>query len=965
MDSLAPYVVITDIGSTTTKAILLDRRQGTSSIVAFSHSPTTVEKPVSDVRYGICRAIQALENQSGIQLRDKNSVEPDLSLSPEVTYLTTSSAGGGLQILVIGLTLFDSASSARRAAYGAGGVILDTFAIDDKRQAMQQMMAMRNLHPDMILLCGGTDGGAVSGVLRLAEIVRIAAPEPKFASAGRIPAIYAGNRDAAPLIESLISDDFDLHILPNLRPEMDHENLQPTQDMIQQLFMENVMEHAPGYTYLKPLVSTNIIPTPAGVQKALSIATGKQSRNIFACDIGGATTDIFSYVNVHFHRTVSANLGMSYSALNVLRESGINSVIRWLPDHINEDMLRNYVANRTLDPTSNPRSENDFRIEHAIAREALSMALIQHYQMHYNTTKIGFLDKLRKSDNDRFEVIFEYAREERKYCFSPSDVDVLIGAGGVFAHAQKPEQTIMILIDAYQPKGITEIWMDRHFISPHLGVLSAVDPSGAEHLMANACLEKLAVHISPLFSTKQQKAVLRMTIDPDGEPRVMEIMPDEFYYLNAGTQQINLEALNGAMLGKETLSSNLTTDLPLIIDTRIKPYAHRDKVEQQIQLYEGDHPLAPTITNVIDEYDLHPSEWIREIKLPYKGDVNVSAGDQVEPDDVVALNRFNPPRLYILDALLSLKLKPAVIARSLQVKVGDVLDFNAAYAQVPDEVALPSNLRHARKQISPVHGKVEFVNAQSGIVVLSEIQDYSAKPATIDLGERLGVPPKLAARYLTKNVGDFVYRNELIAKRLERYKDSNRPALVMAPITGTITDLDRQTGRLTITYLHKPMEFKAHVRGIVTAVQPEEGLIIRYSGRRLTARIGFGQVSHGEIAVIRSPKELTDADLKDKVLVLTFAPDTGFLRSLAGSGATGVIIYMILAGQLVSYLGFEPGVINTGFESIPLTLLILGGFGEQAMPPRMIDLFKTGENCLIDPHTRIRAGVVRPFICLT
>jgi len=964
MPVATPFIILTDIGSTTTKAILLDKRPSIPKLIGISHSPTTVEKPVSDVRYGVFRAVRALEMQSGIPLLKTGAMEPELELSPDISYLTTSSAGGGLQILVIGLTLFDSASSARRAAYGAGGVILDTFAIDDKRQAMQQMLAMRNLHPDMILLCGGTDGGAISGVLRLAEIVRIAAPEPKFATNSKIPAIYAGNQDAAPLIEHLISDDFDLYILPNLRPGMAGENLQPTQDMIQRLFMENVMEHAPGYSHLLPLVSSPIIPTPTGVQKALSIAAGAESRNIFAFDIGGATTDVFSYVNAHFHRTVSANLGMSYSALNVMKEGGLENLMRWLPEDIDEEILRNYVANKTLDPTDIPHTVSDYRIEHALAREALSMALLQHRQMHYNTLKIGFLDKLHNSERERFEIIFEYGREEEKYRFSPSDVDVLIGAGGVFAHALNPTQSALILIDAFQPKGITEIRIDRHFISPHLGVLSQVDPEGATHLMTSDCIEHVAMHVAPLFSPKHKKAVLRITIDTDKDPKVMEIMPDQFHYHPAGTNRIRLETLNGAILGKGIPAITLKTGLPVIIDTRIKPYGHHRQVEQVVPVYPADDPAPLTTTGMDAIPDLSDGEWLRRIKLPYKGEINVAKGEHVEPDAVVALNRFNPPRLYILDSLLTYKLDSSVIERSMLVKVGDILDFDQVYARIPDDFPLPFHLRHARKQISPVRGRVEFVNAHSGIVVMSEIQDYSGKPVTIDLGDRLSIAPARASRYVTRNVGEFVYRNEIIAKRLESHDGITNPALVYAPITGTITELDRQTGRLTIAYLHKPMEFKAHVSGIVTEVRAEEELSISYRGRRLVGKIGFGKVCHGQTILITAPEAIATLNLRDRIAVITFSPDLSQLQSIVRSGALGLICYQMPAQHLVSFLGFEPGVINTGLENIPMTLLILGGFGRHAMPQRFMDVLPQGLNCLIDPHTRIRAGVVRPFVCL-
>ncbi|MDP2173671.1 MAG: glutamate mutase L [Candidatus Cloacimonadaceae bacterium] len=963
MRSTMPFLVLSDIGSTTTKAILLDTRGTIPKLIGLSHAATTVEYPLSDVRYGIIEALKNLEQQTGNKLLRDGVLAPELAFAEDVSYLTTSSAGGGLQILVIGLTLFDSASSAKRAAYGAGGVILDTFAVDDKRQAMEQMLAMRNLHPDMILLCGGTDGGAVSGVLRLAEIVRIAAPEPKFDAAGKIPAIYAGNRDAASLIEKLIRQDFDLHILPNLRPDMEMENLEPTQDKIQQLFMENVMEHAPGYTNLLPLVASQIIPTPVGVQNALSLAAGKEKLNIFAFDIGGATTDVFSYINTHIQRTVSANLGMSYSALNVLKECGAENLMRWLPNDIDESDLRNYIANKTINPTSNPRTSNEYRIEHALAREALAMALVQHRQMHYNTGKLGYMDKLKNAEYDKYEMIFEYMREERKYVFSHSGVDVLMGAGGIFAHAQNHAQCALILIDSFRPKGITEIWIDRRFISPHLGVLSEVDPTAASHLMARDCIEKLALHIAPVFSPKQKKAVMRISISETGKCTKLEVKADEFHYFHAGEKSIQIELLNQASIGKTEKRTGFSTFLPLIIDTRLDPSKRRNEAETKLKAYETDGIEAMESPLSLIKPLLKDEEWIRRVKLPYKGEINVSVGDKVSPDDVVAVNRFNPPRLYILDAILQYRLESFDIRRSVIKQVGDSLDFDEVYAIIPDDVKLSLHMRHSRKLHCPVRGKIEFLDESTGIMVLSEIQDYSGKPMNIDLAEKLMLEPRRAARYAVKNIGDFVYRNDVLAKRVERSSSSTMPAFVRAPITGTITKLDRATGQMTIQYLHKPLEFQAHVSGTVLSAKPGEELSISYSGKRLEGKIGFGKVCHGSLKLIRTSEELCVADIRDKILALSFSPDSRHLADIAKAGGRGVICSMIQASQLVRFLSFEPGVINTGFESIPLSIMLLEGFGDQPMPQTWIDIFSGFQSCFLDPHTRIRAGVVRPFIC--
>ncbi|MCB5261922.1 MAG: glutamate mutase L, partial [Candidatus Cloacimonetes bacterium] len=395
------FILITDIGSTTTKAILIDKKS--AELLCIEQADTTVEKPKNDVNYGVFNAAVAVEKSCNIKVLDSSSRPDNPKFLPNVKYLSTSSAGGGLQILVVGLTLFDSASSAKRAAYGAGGVILDVFAIDDRRSALQQMLNMRNLRPDMILLCGGTDGGAIVSVLRLAEILRIAKPLPKFSTENKIPTIYAGNTDASEMIERMISQDFDLYILPNLRPTLDTENLKPTQTKIQELFMENVMERAPGYSKLKQIVNQSILPTPAGVLKSILNLRNEEKQNLIAFDVGGATTDVFTRINEHYQRTVSANLGMSYSALNVLKESGIDAIKEFLPDSISETEIRNYIGNKTLYPTSNPQSQKQYRIEHALAKCALKLSFVQHQQMHFNTEKVGYLEAIKNSTQDKYQ----------------------------------------------------------------------------------------------------------------------------------------------------------------------------------------------------------------------------------------------------------------------------------------------------------------------------------------------------------------------------------------------------------------------------------------------------------------------------------------------------------------------------------------------------------------------------------
>lgn len=140
-------LLVTDIGSTTTKALLIGNQNGTLSFVGSIEVPTTVEKPEEDVKIGIRKAVKLLEEQTGTLLTDSSG-------NLNVPYLTTSSAGGGLQMLVFGLTSVETGRVAEMTAYGAGGVVLRTMTIDDEMPKVEKMRLMRDLHPDLILMAG-------------------------------------------------------------------------------------------------------------------------------------------------------------------------------------------------------------------------------------------------------------------------------------------------------------------------------------------------------------------------------------------------------------------------------------------------------------------------------------------------------------------------------------------------------------------------------------------------------------------------------------------------------------------------------------------------------------------------------------------------------------------------------------------------------------------------------------------
>src|SRR5262249_4708690 len=183
--------------------------------------------PAADVTVGVVNAVTEVGELAGRRLIDDQGqiIRPARGKEGCDIYISTSSAGGGLQMMVAGVVREMTAASAKRAALGAGAIVMDPIASNDKRLPHQQIQRIRELRPDMILISGGTDGGTTTHVVQIAELIAPAKPQPRFGSAYRMPVIYAGNKEAAPLVEKTFDDSIDLSIVDNIRPVLERENL--------------------------------------------------------------------------------------------------------------------------------------------------------------------------------------------------------------------------------------------------------------------------------------------------------------------------------------------------------------------------------------------------------------------------------------------------------------------------------------------------------------------------------------------------------------------------------------------------------------------------------------------------------------------------------------------------------------------------------------------------------------------
>ncbi|HHH84572.1 MAG TPA: hypothetical protein ENL15_01305, partial [Firmicutes bacterium] len=845
----------------------------------------------------------------------------------------------------------DTGEVASQAANGAGGVILRRFTIDDELPVIERMRFLHDIHPDMILLAGGIDGGNIAGVIRLAEILALSEPTMKYSRRERPPVVFAGNTNARDLVLKTL-EGFNCHVTENIRPSLDKTNIFPAQAAIHHLFLNHVMEKAPGYPKLKKWAGEHILPTPVGVEKILSLYGEMKRKNVVMADMGGATTDVFSNIIGEYNRTVAANIGMSYSLGQIFKEAGEEKVAQRLETSLSTDIVRQYCGNKMLYPTRLPEKEWEIEVEQHLAVLGLQLAWKQHQKTNFRLLRIGFLDRRRRDQNyDPFSEVLCIRNTPKSFQFN--DIDLFIGSGGVLSHARHDAEAIHMLLDGFLPEGITTLAVDKGFHSPHFGILSTLAPTEALDAFIQSSLREIAYVLAPMGKYDEKKSALTL-IREEGAV-ASEISWGSLLFYPQGLKARIIPAKN-VSLDKNGNEIAIDSVLPVVIDCRGrgryfngKPFTH------YIPLYhtetEPEKEAPEERAFVEDDINIRIPR-----RMPYKGEILVNRGDQVFPETPVGENNMTPPRIFMIDLrrLLGydIKAEKEELLAGIIVKEGSVVSTNE---NVFD--GRIGKKHHILK--TPVRGRVLAVE-ENGIIVLEEIQDYPTKPVTVPVASLLNIRPRHMKGYLNVKEGEFIEKGMHLVKLSSETLYMRESPDLKAPVTGIVKKIDHEEGSVTIQYDFNPLKTYAFIRGTVKEILPGYEALIEAKGHRLTGRIGFGHKHWGELA----PRDTVDKE--GKILFFNGEVSYKHLETCREENARGLVAPSMNLSDWRTYFGEELGSAITGDEGLGFTILITRGFGRGFFSEEISAFLEryTGALGSISGRTQIRAGVIRPFLLI-
>ena len=490
----AETLLAVDVGSVHTRASLFDVVDNQYRLVATGRSLSTATTPLLDISEGVRMAMDQIQTITGRRLLDEQDglIMPSSSQGAGVdVFVATSSAGPRLRAVLVGLTPGVSLESGRRLATSSYLDVVEEIGLADRRREDERIDLILAARPDLILIVGGTDGGADESVLRLVEGVALAAG---LRPAGHTPRVlYAGNRQLGAAIVERFADQSSVSLAPNVRPSLENEDLTSARNRMAEVIADLRSSKISGFDLVRQWSGGYVMLTADAFGRVIRhlSQTYEPRRGVLGVDLGASQTTIAAAFGGDLRLTVRTDLGLGVPLPSLLRTASMESITRWLPSDIADDVVRDYIFNKSLQPQTIPMEKDELHLEFALARQLLQTAL--------GLARSGW----PKGKNGRGSLL--------------PPMEPILAGGGVLSRAPRPGYAALALLDSLQPTGITTLVLDPYGLTPALGAAAAVIPMVAVQVLESGSYVSLGTVVSPLGGGRTGRPVARVKLEREGQ----------------------------------------------------------------------------------------------------------------------------------------------------------------------------------------------------------------------------------------------------------------------------------------------------------------------------------------------------------------------------------------------------------------------------------------------------------------
>ncbi|HCR70273.1 MAG TPA: hypothetical protein DIW23_02415 [Anaerolineae bacterium] len=477
-----------DVGAANTRAVLFDVIEGEYRFIASGIAPSTAEAPFKDVSEGARNAVANLQKILGKTLLDssRNIITPTQSNGSGVDALViTLSAGPTVKTVVVGLLKDVSLDSARRLTETSYTRIMDSMSLSDQRKPDQQIDSLMRVRPELVVIAGGTDGGASRSIQKLLEPIGLASflmPEEK-----RPTVLFAGNEKMEEEVKTLVGSlSTSLHFSPNIRPSLETEDIDPAERELARMIINIRKRQIKGVDLLDLWSGGHMLPT--------AYATGRMVRflskvygspkGILSVDMGASATVIAAAFRNKSTLKVLPQFSLGQNLVGLLNYTTLDNILQWSSLDISSGVLLDYLHQKSLYPATIAATQEDLAISQAIAREALYLAM--------QTARKDFPQNITNIKSNLTPL------------FEP-----ILAGGGALSDASRPGQSLLLLLDGIQPVGITTIILDQNNLLPLLGVAASQNNILPVQVLESGAFLSVGTVVSPVVSARYGTSILK------------------------------------------------------------------------------------------------------------------------------------------------------------------------------------------------------------------------------------------------------------------------------------------------------------------------------------------------------------------------------------------------------------------------------------------------------------------------
>jgi len=489
-----------DIGSTTTRALLFDVVNGKYRFIAKGEATSTVGSPIFDISECVWRSIEDLQAITGREIiSDKEGlIIPSTTDNHGVdAMVATISAGEPIRVVAVGLLSDVSLARAKELASTINTQVVEEISLNDRRQESERINLIMKMRPDLIIMAGGTDGGATRSIENLMETVGLASY--LTSEDQKLHILYVGNEELQEEVKDNLGKFSNLHIAPNVQPTLSDKRLYPAQNELAEIYKSIRRKQVGGISEVMTWTDGHLSATATALGRMIRFLSKKYDpdKGVMGVDIGSRTTTLAAAFEGDSTIRVFSNLGVGSGSREILDFSPIAHITRWLPVGIPESFVRDYLHNKSTYPNTLPATREELAIEHALARQILRVSIEEIIPSLPSRVRMGSLLPL---------------------------VEPIIGSGSVITQAPSRAQSLSILLDGLQPTGVTTLALDQNGLLPSLGTISEINPMLAVQVVESSTFLNLGTIIAPIGNARPGTPILRVRMTrQDGETATRDI----------------------------------------------------------------------------------------------------------------------------------------------------------------------------------------------------------------------------------------------------------------------------------------------------------------------------------------------------------------------------------------------------------------------------------------------------------